>query len=391
MIIRYNKPLLLNFTSHVSNKLPVPVNISNLWNFGRCLGLFLTLQVITGLLLASHYTANAELAFDRVISLSRDTFGGGLLRVTHLNGASIYFIFLYIHIGRGIYYGSYSYTSTWITGFLIFILSIIVAFLGYVLPWGQIRYWGATVITNLISAVPIVGTNVVNWVWGGFRVSSATLARFFIIHFCVPIVIFGMVGTHVYFLHKTGRQNPSNIKRKYNILRFHPFFVVKDIMFFFVVFFIFEILVFLNPYLLGDPENFSIANMISTPEHIVPEWYFLFAYAILRCIPRKGSGVVGILVSVFIVLIPIIVVLDKNRGYHRGVGFNHKLQTTLWIFFTILILLTWLGGQVVRSPFVTISQLVFYAYLWTFSNIIRSGTWSNIFPCSLLAYVMLVI
>ena len=195
----YDNFYLRNLEPHVSNKLPVPANISNLWNFGRCLGLFLTLQIITGLLLASHYTADTGLAFDSIISIRRDINWGCLLRVVHLNGASIYFLFLYIHIGRGLYYGSYSYTITWLTGFFIFVLSIMVAFLGYVLPWGQIRYWGATVITNLISAVPVVGSDLVRWIWGGFRISNATLSRFFIVHFCTPIFILGIVIIHIFF------------------------------------------------------------------------------------------------------------------------------------------------------------------------------------------------
>jgi len=363
MIMNYNKTISINFESHLSYKLPVPVNISNLWNFGRCLGLFLILQIITGLLLASHYTADTSLAFDRIVSISRDVSWGAILRIIHLNGASMYFVFLYIHIGRGLYYGSYSYTITYFTGFLILIFSMVVAFLGYVLPWGQIRYWGATVITNLISAIPVIGPDIVRWVWGGYGISNATLARFFIIHFCIPIVIIGFVGVHVYSLHKTGSQNPSNILRKYNILTFHPFFVIKDVIFFLIVFTIFEVLVFLNPYLLGDPENFSIANMISTPEHIVPEWYFLFAYAILRCIPRKGLGVLRILLSVFVILIPRLIFLRKKLPLRKRKRFSYVIQVLMWMFFTMIILLTWLGAQTVRGSFVKISQILFALYL----------------------------
>jgi len=363
MIITSNNFLLSIFKSHITNKLPVPINISNIWNFGRCLGLFLTLQVITGLLLASHYTADTSIAFDRVISISRETSWGAILRVVHLNGASLYFIFLYIHIRRGLYYGSYSYTMTWLTGFIILILSIMVAFLGYVLPWGQIRYWGATVITNLISAIPVLGPSVVRWIWGGFRISNATLTRFYIIHFCSPFVLIGIVALHVFYLHKTGSQNPSNIVRKYNILSFHPYFVAKDVMFFFTIFLFFEGLIFLDPYLLGDPENFSIANIISTPEHIVPEWYFLFAYAILRCIPSKGLGVICILISVLVVLSPMFLIIQKTRVLRIRKRFDLNKQSIMWVFLTIIILLTWLGGQIVRAPFVLISQLMFIMYL----------------------------
>jgi len=363
MIKKFNKSIYLNYESLISDKLPVPVNISNLWNFGRCLGLFLTLQVLTGLLLASHYTANTDLAFDRIISLSRDVSWGAMVRVVHLNGASMYFLFLYIHISRGLYYGSYSYIMTWFTGFIILISSIAVAFLGYVLPWGQMRYWGATVITNLISAIPVLGSDIVKWIWGGFRISHATLTRFFMIHFCAPIVMVGLVRIHVFFLHKTGSQNPSNITRKYNVLRFHPFFITKDIMFFFLVFLGFDVLIFLNPYLMGDPENFSIANIISTPEHIVPEWYFLFAYAILRCIPRKGLGVIGILLSISVILVPIYIISRKDSTYRSRKGFDYIIQIVIWRFFVIVILLTWLGGNIVEAPFVLTSQLMFMLYL----------------------------
>ena len=363
MIKNLNYSLFRKLESHISYKLPVPVNISNFWNFGRCLGLFLSLQIITGLLLASHYTADIRIAFDRIVSLSRDTSWGAMLRIVHLNGASMYFIFLYIHISRGLYYGSYSYTMTWLTGFCILIISIMVAFLGYVLPWGQIRYWGATVITNLISAIPILGSDIVRWIWGGFSISNATLTRFFIIHFCAPIVMVGFVGAHVFFLHKNGSQNPSNILRKYNILRFQPYFVFKDIIFFFIVLFFFELLIFLQPYLLGDPENFSIANIISTPEHIIPEWYFLFAYAILRCIPRKGWGVIGILISVFVFLVPMFIVRQKSPNFRNRKGFSYLIQVTLWIFFTTVAVLTWLGAQIVGAPFVIISQITFLLYL----------------------------
>ena len=354
--------------TNLTKKLPIPVNISNIWNFGRCLGLFLALQIVTGLLLSSHYTANTDFAFDRIISLSRDTSWGAFLRAVHLNGASFYFLFIYIHIGRGLYYGSYSYTITWITGLFILFFSMLVAFLGYVLPWGQISYWGATVITNLISAIPIVGHNLVCWIWGGFSISNATLNRFFIIHFCGPLFLSAVVGVHIYFLHKTGRQNPRNIRSKYNILRFHPFFLYKDILYFFFLFIIFESLVFLNPYLLGDPENFSTANIIATPEHIVPEWYFLFAYAILRCIPRKGVGVLGMMVSVAVLVVPALLIIRKPSGSRRGKGFNLALQWIIVYLLLVILFLTWLGGQFVSAPFVMLSQLTFLMYIlvWCF-------------------------
>jgi len=333
------------------------------WNFGRCLGLLLAIQIVSGLLLASHYRADATLAFDRIVRLSREVSWGWLLRAAHLNIASFFFLFLYIHICRGIYFGSYKYTRVWLRGFRILILSILVAFLGYVLPWGQIRFWGATVITNLISSLPLIGRDIVKWIWGGYRVSKATLSRFFMIHFCGPFLIVSLVVLHIIFLHKTGRQNPSNIRRKYNILSFHPFFVLKDLLTFFILFALLEFFIFITPFFLGDPENFSMANMISTPEHIVPEWYFLFAYAILRCIPRKGLGVVSISLSISIILLPLCSIGWNSSALRTGQGFSWLNQRLLWSVLTILCLLTWLGGQAVGAPYVVVSQLAFSLFL----------------------------
>jgi len=205
---------------------------------------------------------------------------------------------------------------------------MLTAFLGYILPWGQIRYWGATVITNLISAVPIVGPTIVQWIWGGFRLTRASLIRFYMLHFCIPMIISTVVVMHIFFLHKTGSQNPSNIKSKYNILPFHPFFTTKDLTFFLVLFLIFETLIFLNPYILGDPENFTIANMLSTPQHIVPEWYFLFSYAILRSVPLKGAGVICILLSISLLILPrVLPVTGKSLGGIKlGTGFTQPKQ-----------------------------------------------------------------
>ena len=349
--------------SYLTNKLPVPNNISNIWNFGRCLGLFLVLQIISGLLLASHYSADTSLAFDRITALSREVSWGWLLRIAHLNIASFFFLFLYIHICRGIYYESYNYSKLWLRGFSIFILSILIAFLGYVLPWGQMRFWGATVITNLISSIPLIGERIVRWVWGGFGVSKATLTRFFMIHFCGPFLLLSLVVLHIFLLHKTGRQNPSNIRSKYNVLSFHPFYTLKDLLTFFTLFIILEIFIFLIPFVLGDPENFSVANIISTPEHIVPEWYFLFAYAILRCIPRKGLGVVGIFLSVSIILLPLCTIRLHSKTLGFGRGFWWVKQQFLWSLLIILFLLTWLGSQVVSAPFVALSQVIFSFFL----------------------------
>ena len=371
MIKRATSFWVFKLNSHVTSKLPVPINISNIWNFGRCLGLFLVLQVVTGLILAGHYTADTSLAFDRIVSIRREVSWGWLLRASHLNMASFFFFFLYIHICRGLYYGSYKYISVWLTGFRILILSMITAFIGYVLPWGQISFWGATVITNLISSLPIFGHYIVQWVWGGFGVCNATLTRFFIVHFCTPLFLISLVFLHIFFLHKTGRQNPSNIESKYNILRFHPFFGLKDLLTFLSLFLILELLVFLNPFFLGDPENFSIANILTTPDHIVPEWYFLFAYAVLRCIPRKGLGVLAIFASISIILLPVVTIRWADSSSRNSKAFWLPVQQILWLLLTFMILLTWLGGQAVSAPYVLVRQLVFFFFL-IFNILLRS-------------------
>jgi len=293
--------------------LPVPLNISNFWNFGRCLGLCLGLQVFTGLFLARHYNSRPLVAFDSVEHIMKDVSIGWIFRVTHLNGASFFFLFLFLHISRGLYYRSYHYIETWLLGVGIFFFSMAIAFMGYVLPWGQIRFWGATVITNLISSIPKIGSIVVFWIWGGFSVRAPTLSRFFMLHFCLPFVILALVILHVYFLHKTGRNNPTNVSRRFNLIRFHSFFSFKDIRFFFFWFILFQIILFLFPYVLGDPENFLFANSLSTPAHIVPEWYFLFAYAILRSIPSKLGGVIALLFSVLILVFPVLLTINLKK------------------------------------------------------------------------------
>lgn len=350
--------------------LPTPINISNFWNFGRCLGACLGIQLLTGLFLARHYNSSPLLAFDSVNHIIQDVRLGWVFRIVHLNGASFFFIFLFLHISRGLYYKSFSYLETWNLGVVIFILSIAIAFLGYVLPWGQIRFWGATVITNLISAIPVVGTKIVIWVWGGFRVGAATLSRFFMLHFCLPFILRALVILHIFFLHKTGRQNPTNIKRSYNLIRFHWFLSSKDLSYFFLWILILETLIFLFPFLLGDPENFILANSLSTPAHIVPEWYFLFAYAILRSIPRKLGGVLALLLSVVVLFIPSLLTLGTSNlpllGGQVGKAFKPLNQVLLWGFLGVFLILTWIGGEVVEEPFIFIGQVFLCLYFFLF-------------------------
>ena len=312
-----------------------------MWNFGSLLGLCLIIQILTGLFLAIHYSGDVSIAFYRVNHISRDVNFGWLLRIIHANGARFFFICLFIHIGRGLYYGSYFFVHTWIIGVVILLLVIATAFLGYVLPWGQISFWGATVITNLFSAIPYIGNELVMWMWGGFAVDNATLTRFFSLHFLLPFVIAGIRGVHLLFLHQTGRNNPLGINRNFDKISFHPYFSSKDLFGFFIIIILLIIICFFFPWTLGDPENFIPANPLVTPVHIQPEWYFLIAYAILRSIPNKLGGVVALAMSIIILIICPFMYKSKFRGYI----FYPLNKFLFWMHINIWILLTWLGAR----------------------------------------------
>lgn len=338
--------------------LPTPSNISAWWNFGSLLGLCLIIQIITGLFLTIYYTANIELAFYRVNYICRNVNYGWLIRTLHANGASFFFICIYIHIGRGIYYESFNLKYTWIIGVLILFLLIATAFIGYVLPWGQISFWGATVITNLLSAIPYLGNILVTWIWGGFAVDNATLTRFYTFHFLLPFIILIIVIIHLLFLHITGSNNPLGINRNLDKIPFHPFFSFKDLIGFFIILFLLIILTLTNPYLLGDPDNFIPANPLVTPVHIQPEWYFLFAYAILRSIPNKLGGVIAL---IFSILILIILPFTFNKKI-QGIQFYPLNQILFWSLTTIIILLTWIGARPVENPYIITGQLLTILY-----------------------------
>lgn len=363
-LLRKSDPLL-KIVNRVIVDLPTPLNISNFWNFGRCLGACLALQLVRGLFLARHYNSSPTLSFDSVNHIIHEVGFGWIFRISHLNGASFFFIFLFLHISRGLYYKSFKYLETWNVGVVIFLLSIATAFLGYVLPWGQISFWGATVITNLVSAIPYLGKYVVTWLWGGFSVNSPTLSRFFILHFCLPFIISALVIIHIFFLHKTGRQNPTNLLSKYNLISFHWFFTSKDVAFIIVWIIIFEILIFLNPFFLGDPENFILANPIRTPAHIVPEWYFLFAYSILRSIPDKLGGVIALLASVLILFLPSFYskLIAKEE---KGRIFSYNKQLLSFFFLGIFFIVTWIGGEVVEDPYIILGQIFLILFFFFF-------------------------
>nr|ADO22042.1 cytochrome b [Lampetra sp. DAB-2010]ADO22043.1 cytochrome b [Lampetra sp. DAB-2010]ADO22044.1 cytochrome b [Lampetra sp. DAB-2010]ADO22045.1 cytochrome b [Lampetra sp. DAB-2010] len=360
-IIRKTHPLLSLGNSMLVD-LPSPANISAWWNFGSLLSLCLILQIITGLILAMHYTANTELAFSSVMHICRDVNNGWLMRNLHANGASMFFICIYAHIGRGIYYGSYLYKETWNVGVILFALTAATAFVGYVLPWGQMSFWGATVITNLISAVPYVGDDIVVWLWGGFSVSNATLTRFFTFHFILPFILAAMTMIHIMFLHQTGSSNPLGVNSNLDKIQFHPYFSFKDIFGFVILLGALFMISLLAPNALGEPDNFIYANPLSTPPHIKPEWYFLFAYAILRSIPNKLGGVVALAAAIMILL----VIPFTHTSKQRGIQFRPLAQITFWILIADLALLTWLGGEPAEHPFILMTQVASTVYFMIF-------------------------
>nr|AJF94305.1 cytochrome b [Corizus sp. 'albomarginatus'] len=342
--------------------LPTPSNISLWWNFGSLLGMCLMIQMITGIFLAMHYTPNVELAFDSVIHICRDVNNGWLIRNTHANGASLFFMCLYLHVGRGMYYGSYKLIMTWNMGVLLLLMIMGTAFLGYVLPWGQMSLWGATVITNLLSAVPYLGNDIVKWLWGGFSVDNATLTRFFTLHFMLPFIIAAMVMIHLLFLHQTGSNNPLGLNSNYDKIPFHPYFSIKDLMGMMIMLTIFTLIILLEPRLLGDPENLIPANPLVTPIHIQPEWYFLFAYAILRSVPNKLGGVLAMISSILIIVIlPL-----TNKMKFQTMSFYPLNKLLFWTLVTTMILLTWIGARPAEEPYIFTGQLLTIMYFMYF-------------------------
>nr|YP_009503508.1 cytochrome b [Isoperla bilineata]AXB38854.1 cytochrome b [Isoperla bilineata] len=375
-----NKPMRINhplfkIANNALVDLPAPVNISAWWNFGSLLGLCLGVQIVTGLFLAMHYTAHVDLAFNSVAHICRDVNYGWLLRTLHANGASFFFICLYLHTGRGMYYGSYMFTPTWMIGVIILFLVMGTAFMGYVLPWGQMSFWGATVITNLLSAVPYLGVDLVQWVWGGFAVDNATLTRFFTFHFVLPFIVAAAVLIHLLFLHQTGSNNPLGLNSDVDKIPFHPYFTFKDIVGFLVLIMILTMLTLLEPYLLGDPDNFIPANPLVTPVHIQPEWYFLFAYAILRSIPNKLGGVIALVLSIAILLI----LPFSNKSNFRGMQFYPINQIMFWSLLVIVILLTWIGARPVEDPYILVGQILTVLYfLYYILNPLMFKIWDQI-------------
>nr|ADM73194.1 cytochrome b [Saguinus mystax mystax]ADM73195.1 cytochrome b [Saguinus mystax mystax] len=338
--------------------LPTPSNISSWWNFGSLLGTCLIIQITTGLFLAMHYTSDTTTAFSSVAHITRDVNYGWMLRYLHANGASMFFICLFLHIGRGLYYGSFLFLKTWNVGTMLLLTTMATAFMGYVLPWGQMSFWGATVITNLLSAIPYIGSDLVQWIWGGFSVDKATLTRFFTFHFILPFIIAALAAIHLLFLHETGSSNPSGMTSEPDKISFHPYYTTKDILGLMFLLFLLTSLTLFSPDLLTDPDNYTLANPLNTPPHIKPEWYFLFAYAILRSIPNKLGGVLALMLSILILMIIPMLHMSKQQS----MMFRPITQVLFWTLVADLLTLTWIGGQPVEYPYVTMGQTASIMY-----------------------------
>nr|YP_009472998.1 cytochrome b [Scaphiopus holbrookii]ASV64484.1 cytochrome b [Scaphiopus holbrookii] len=368
--IRKSHPLIKIINNSFID-LPAPSNISAWWNFGSLLGVCLIAQIITGLFLAMHYTADTSMAFSSVAHICRDVNYGWLIRNLHANGASFFFICIYLHIGRGMYYGSFLFKETWNIGVILLFLTMATAFVGYVLPWGQMSFWGATVITNLLSAIPYIGNVLVQWIWGGFSVDNATLTRFFTFHFLLPFAIAGVTIIHLLFLHETGSSNPTGLNSNPDKVPFHPYFSYKDLLGFILMLTALTLLALFSPNLLGDPDNFTPANPLVTPPHIKPEWYFLFAYAILRSIPNKLGGVLALVLSILILaLMPIL-----HTAKQRSLMFRPLSQIVFWALVADTLILTWIGGQPVEDPYIFIGQMASIIYFTIFLALIPACGW----------------
>ena len=338
--------------------LPTPPNISIWWNYGSLLGLCLIIQITRGLFLAIHYSPNVSQAFLSVIHISQNVSYGWIIHHIHANGASLLFLFLYLHISRGIYYQSFNLKKTWNIGVFILISAIATAFMGYILPWGQIRFWGATVITNLFSTIPYIGSVLVEWLWGGFTVDNPTLNRFFTLHFILPFIILLLIIIHLLFLHQKGSTNPIGLNSNSDRIPFHPYFSIKDFLIFIIISIPLITLIIYNPNLLTDPENFLLSSPLITPTHIKPEWYFLWLYAILRSVPNKLGGVLALFFALTI-LFTLPLTLKPNTQSNRFYPLN---QTIFWTLATTWILLTWIGRQPVQPPFIIIRQILSTLY-----------------------------
>ena len=360
--MRLNKHSLLAFVDSHIISYPTPVNLNYMWSFGSTAGICLVIQILTGIFLAMHYTPHIDLAFNSVEHIMRDVNNGWLIRYLHANGASMFFIVVYCHIFRGLYFGSYIYPrgQLWASGVIIFLLMMATAFMGYVLPWGQMSFWGATVITNLFSAIPFIGGSIVEWLWGGFSVDNATLNRFFSLHYLMPFAIAGLTLVHLSLLHTVGSNNPLGVNTNVDSVSFYPYFYVKDLLAFFILIALFSFFVFFYPNALGHSDNYIPANPLVTPPHIVPEWYFLPFYAILRSIPDKLGGVAAMGGAILILLL----LPHINTSEIRSAKFRPIYAISYWFFAANFLLLGWIGQKPVESPFIEIGMFSTFLYFF---------------------------
>ena len=364
--LRWNKNYILAFLDNHLIHYPTPINLTYMWSFGSSAGICLVIQILSGIFLAMHYTPHIDLAFSSVEHIMRDVSNGWFIRYIHANGASMFFIVVYCHIFRGLYYGSYIQPRQllWCSGVIIFILMMGTAFMGYVLPWGQMSFWGATVITSLVTAVPVVGQSIVDWLWGGFTVNNATLNRFFSLHFFLPFMIAGLTILHLALLHKDGSNNPLGIESDIDKISFYPYFFVKDLYAFFCFLGFFSVFVFYFPNVLGHPDNYIPADPMQTPAHIVPEWYFLPFYAILRSIPDKLGGVAAMIGALLILLL----IPFTNTSEIRSTTFRPIFKIFYWLLVADFLILGWIGQKPVKDIFVIVGQVatIFYFLFFLF-------------------------
>ena len=382
---------VFTFINHNLRDYPTPKNLSYFWNFGSLAGITLVIMIITGILLAMQYTANSDLAFDSIERIMRDVNNGWLLRYIHMNGASMFFIVVYIHIFRGLYYGSFKSPREilWILGVLILLLMMATAFMGYVLPWGQMSFWGATVITNLFSAFPVIGDYIVTFLWGGFSVDNPTLTRFFVLHYLMPFLIIGVVVLHLVALHQFGSNNPLgvDVKSEGDTIPFHPYYTVKDYFGLGVFLIVFFGLVFFAPNFLGHPDNYIPADPLVTPPHIVPEWYFLPFYAILRAVPDKLLGVIMMFAAVSVLFI--LPWLDTHKV--RSARFRPYYKQFFWLFFINCIVLGWVGSMPAEGIYVLISRIstaYYFAFFFILMPMLSRFEKSHVLPTSIASSVL---
>nr|YP_003795373.2 cytochrome b [Anilius scytale] len=365
--------MITNLLLKSAGLLPVTTNISTWWNFGSMLMVCLAIQIATGFFLAMHYTANITLVFSSIVHIVRDVPYGWLMQNLHAIGASMFFACIYIHVARGLYYGSYMYKKTWSSGIMILLTLMATAFFGYVLPWGQMSFWAATVITNLLTTIPYLGTSLTTWLWGGFAINDPTLTRFFALHFILPFMITALSSIHIMLLHETGSSNPLGTNPNIDKTQFHPYHTYKDLLMLSILILILLSTTSFIPDILNDPENFSKANPLVTPQHIKPEWYFLFAYSILRSIPNKLGGAFALAMSIMILFsLPL-----THTSNLRTMTFRPTAQYLFWTLITTFLLLTWTATKPVEIPFTTVSQGASLMYFSFFIMLPLTGLMEN--------------